>query len=66
MSKHYSWAFATPIRKVFYNLTIISLPVFVALSSAWQRWFRSSSRFSACAAGRSTRRRNLCWASRVT
>ena len=34
MSKHYSWAFATPIRKVFYNLTIISLPVFVALSSA--------------------------------
>ncbi len=31
MSKAYSWAFATPIRKVFYNLTITSLSVFVAL-----------------------------------
>jgi high-affinity nickel-transport protein len=31
MAKAYSWAFATPIRKVFYNLTITSLSVFVAL-----------------------------------
>src|SRR5438067_1606445 len=31
MSKAYSWAFASPIRKVFYNLTVISLSVFVAL-----------------------------------
>jgi high-affinity nickel-transport protein len=31
MSKAYSWAFASPIRKVFYNLTITSLSVFVAL-----------------------------------
>jgi high-affinity nickel-transport protein len=31
MSKAYSWAFATPIRKVFYNLTVTSLSVFVAL-----------------------------------
>jgi high-affinity nickel-transport protein len=31
MSKAYAWAFANPIRKVFYNLTITSLSVFVAL-----------------------------------
>src|SRR5690242_4198846 len=31
MSKAYSWAFATPIRKVFYNLTVTSLSVFIAL-----------------------------------
>ena len=31
MSKAYSWAFASPVRKVFYNLTITSLSVFVAL-----------------------------------
>jgi nickel/cobalt transporter (NiCoT) family protein len=31
MTKAYSWAFASPIRKVFYNLTVTSLSVFVAL-----------------------------------
>ena len=31
MSKAYTWAFASPIRKVFYNLTMTSLSVFVAL-----------------------------------
>jgi high-affinity nickel-transport protein len=31
MAKAYSWAFASPIRKVFYNITITSLSVFVAL-----------------------------------
>jgi len=31
MSKAYSWAFASPIRKVFYNITITSLSIFVAL-----------------------------------
>ncbi len=31
MAKTYSWAFARPIRKVFYNLTITSLSVFVAM-----------------------------------
>jgi high-affinity nickel-transport protein len=31
MAKAYSWAFANPIRKVFYNLTMTSLSVFVAL-----------------------------------
>jgi high-affinity nickel-transport protein len=31
MSHAYSWAFASPIRKVFYNLTITSLSVFIAL-----------------------------------
>jgi high-affinity nickel-transport protein len=31
MSNAYSWAFASPIRKVFYNLTVTSLSVFVAL-----------------------------------
>ncbi len=31
MSKAYSWAFSKPIRKVFYNMTITSLSVFIAL-----------------------------------
>jgi len=31
MSKAYSWAFASPIRKVFYNMTVTSLSVVVAL-----------------------------------
>src|ERR1700730_7191415 len=31
MSKAYSWAFASPVRKVFYNLTVTALSVFVAL-----------------------------------
>jgi len=31
MAKAYSWAFASPIRKVYYNLTVTSLSVFVAL-----------------------------------
>ena len=31
MSKAYAWAFASPIRKVFYNLTVTSLSVVVAL-----------------------------------
>ena len=31
MSRAYSWAFASPIRKVFYNLVVTSLSVFVAL-----------------------------------
>ncbi len=31
MSKAYLWAFSNPVRKVFYNLTITGLSVFVAL-----------------------------------
>jgi high-affinity nickel-transport protein len=31
MAKAYAWAFSNPIRKVFYNLTITGLSVFVAL-----------------------------------
>ena len=31
MAKAYSWAFSNPIRKVFYNLTVTSLSVMVAL-----------------------------------
>ena len=31
MSKAYTWAFSHPIRKVFYNLTVTGLSVFVAL-----------------------------------
>jgi high-affinity nickel-transport protein len=31
MSKAYAWAFSNPIRKVFYNLTVTGLSVFVAL-----------------------------------
>jgi high-affinity nickel-transport protein len=31
MAKAYSWAFSSPIRKVFYNLTVTGLSVFVAL-----------------------------------
>ncbi len=31
MSKAYSWAFSNPIRKIFYNMTVTGLSVFVAL-----------------------------------
>lgn len=31
MAKAYSWAFSNPIRKVYYNLTVTGLSVFVAL-----------------------------------
>ena len=31
MAKAYAWAFANPIRKVFYNMTVTGLSVFVAL-----------------------------------
>jgi nickel/cobalt transporter (NiCoT) family protein len=31
MSKAYSWAFASPVRKLYYNITVTSLSVFVAL-----------------------------------
>jgi high-affinity nickel-transport protein len=31
MSKAYGWAFSNPIRKVFYNMTVTGLSVFVAL-----------------------------------
>jgi high-affinity nickel-transport protein len=30
MSKAYSWAFVTPIRKIYYNITTTSLSIFVA------------------------------------
>jgi high-affinity nickel-transport protein len=32
MAKAYGWAFSSPVRKVFYNLTVTSLSVFVALA----------------------------------
>src|SRR5881227_3040338 len=31
MSRAYAWAFSNPVRKVFYNLTLTALSVFVAL-----------------------------------
>ena len=31
MAKAYNWAFSNPVRKVFYNLTVTGLSVFVAL-----------------------------------
>ncbi|HVB76798.1 MAG TPA: HoxN/HupN/NixA family nickel/cobalt transporter [Candidatus Nitrosotalea sp.] len=31
MAKAYAWAFSNPVRKVFYNLTVTGLSVFVAL-----------------------------------
>lgn len=31
MTKAYSWAFASPVRKLYYNITVTSLSVFVAL-----------------------------------
>jgi nickel/cobalt transporter (NiCoT) family protein len=31
MTKAYSWAFSNPVRKLFYNLTVTGLSVFVAL-----------------------------------
>jgi high-affinity nickel-transport protein len=32
MVKAYGWAFSSPVRKVFYNITVTSLSVFVALA----------------------------------
>ncbi|HEY2601807.1 MAG TPA: HoxN/HupN/NixA family nickel/cobalt transporter [Thermoleophilaceae bacterium] len=32
MAKAYGWAFSSPVRKVFYNITVTSLSVFVALA----------------------------------
>ncbi len=32
MTKAYDWAFVNPLRKIFYNITITSLSVFVALA----------------------------------
>jgi high-affinity nickel-transport protein len=31
MAKAYSWAFSNPVRKLFYNMTMTGLSVFVAL-----------------------------------
>ncbi len=31
MTKAYSWAFSSPVRKLYYNITVTSLSVFVAL-----------------------------------
>ena len=31
MSKAYGWAFVTPVRKIYYNITMTSLSIFVAL-----------------------------------
>jgi nickel/cobalt transporter (NiCoT) family protein len=31
MSKAYAWAFASPVRKLYYNITVTALSVFVAL-----------------------------------
>ncbi|CAB4975737.1 unannotated protein [freshwater metagenome] len=31
MTKAYSWAFTSPLRKIYYNLTTTSLSIFVAL-----------------------------------
>ncbi len=31
MSKAYGWAFSSPVRKIFYNMTVTALSVFVAL-----------------------------------
>jgi high-affinity nickel-transport protein len=31
MSRAYGWAFSSPVRKVYYNLTVTSLSVLVAL-----------------------------------
>jgi high-affinity nickel-transport protein len=31
MAKAYSWAFTNPVRKLFYNMTMTGLSVFVAL-----------------------------------
>lgn len=31
MSKAYGWAFVTPVRKIYYNITMTSLSIFVAV-----------------------------------
>ena len=57
MSQAYGWAFSNPIRKVYYNITVTSLSVAVALADRHDRaaagdWPRSSR--STAASGRSS------------
>ncbi|MEY3515399.1 MAG: hypothetical protein RLY38_551 [Actinomycetota bacterium] len=38
MTKAYSWAFTSPLRKIYYNLTTTGLSVFVALGIGTLQW----------------------------
>ena len=38
MSKAYGWAFVTPIRKIYYNITTTSLSIFVAFVIGTTEW----------------------------
>jgi high-affinity nickel-transport protein len=41
MAKAYGWAFASPVRKLYYNITVTSLSVLVALDSGFWSWLGS-------------------------
>ena len=43
MTKAYSWAFTSPLRKIYYNLTTTGLSVFVALGIGTLQWISVAS-----------------------
>ena len=43
MTKAYSWAFTSPLRKIYYNLTTTGLSVFVALGLGTLQWISVAS-----------------------
>jgi high-affinity nickel-transport protein len=43
MTKAYSWAFTSPLRKIYYNLTTTGLSVFVALGMGTIQWISVAS-----------------------
>lgn len=43
MTKAYSWAFTSPLRKIYYNLTTTGLSVFVALGIGTIQWISVAS-----------------------
>ena len=49
MTKAYRWAFNTPLRKLYYNVTVTTVSVSPRCSSAWWKSFKS---FRTAASGR--------------
>ena len=43
MTKAYSWAFTSPLRKIYYNITTTGLSVFVALGIGTVQWISVAS-----------------------
>ena len=60
MTKAYGWAFLNPLRKIFYNITVTSLSVVVALLVGRSSYSRSlSAKFRLHSAGSGTGSKNV-------